>query len=404
MASILKSIYGGKTKNNVKVKRALLSVSDKTGLVELAKCLASFDVELISTGGTAKTLREAGLKVVDTATFTGSPEILDGRVKTLHPAIHGGILAVRDNACHDQDMKKNGLKEIDMVVVNLYAFQKAVSLGSDFSTCVENIDIGGPSMIRSSAKNHASVVVATSPLQYSELIHELTINDGSTSMKMRKRFASEAFIQSAQYDTAIVNFFANQVDIDGGECINITNKHIVSAQRKYKLAIPLRYGCNPHQNPASIYQIGDHPLPFEVLNGAPGYINILDALNAWQLVRELQQSLGMVAAASFKHVSPAGAAVAVPLKQDVAAAYEADTCTSSDVSLAYLRARNADPMSSFGDFAAVSQIVDVPLAQILKFEVSDGIIAPDYEPEALEILKAKKKGRYLILKGNLNIH
>lgn len=404
MASILKSISGGKTMNIVQVKRALLSVSDKTGLVELAKCLTSFDIELISTGGTAKTLREAGLKVIDTSIFTGSPEILDGRVKTLHPAIHGGILAVRDNASHDQDMKKNGLKEIDMVVVNLYAFQKAVDSGSDFSTCVENIDIGGPSMIRSSAKNHASVVIATSPLQYSELINELKMNGGSTSMKMRKRFASEAFIQSVQYDEAIANFFANQIEIDSSGFSNISNNtHILSAQRTYKLAIPLRYGCNPHQNPASIYQIGDHPLPFEVLNGAPGYINILDALNAWQLVRELQQSLGIVAAASFKHVSPAGVAIAVPLKQDVATAYEADMCSSSDVSLAYLRARNADPMSSFGDFAAVSQIVDVSLAQILKFEVSDGIIAPDYEPEALEILKAKKNGRYLILKGNLNM-
>lgn len=402
MAHILHSI-SGTTANLVPVKRALLSVSDKTGLVELGQCLASFGVELLSTGGTARKLRDAGLTVVDAAEFTGFPEMLDGRVKTLHPAIHGGILSVRGNAAHDADMKNNGLKEIDMVVVNLYAFNKTVAAGSDFATCVENIDIGGPSMLRSSAKNHASVSVVTDPSQYGPLIEELKQNSGATTFATRKAFAASAFAKSAAYDASISQYFAEQLAADtkvGDGKNEEPPLPVPMASRNYQLAMPLRYGCNPHQRPAACYTIGNNKLPFEVLNGSPGYINLLDALNAWQLVRELKTSLGTAAAASFKHVSPAGAAVAVPLASAVAEAYEAGSRAPSPVSLAYLRARNADPMSSFGDFAAVSETVDVALARILKFEVSDGIIAPDYEPEALEILKGKKGGRFLVLKGD----
>jgi phosphoribosylaminoimidazolecarboxamide formyltransferase/IMP cyclohydrolase len=405
MAHILTKVQGA-AQNIVPVKRALLSVSDKTGLVELGRCLASFGVELLSTGGTARKLRDAGLKVVDAAEFTGFPEMLDGRVKTLHPAIHGGILAVRGNDEHAADMKNNGLKEIDMVVVNLYAFAKTVAAGSDFATCVENIDIGGPSMLRSSAKNHASVAVVTDPSQYADLIEELKQTSGATSFATRKRFAAAAFAKSAAYDAQISSYFAQQVGNPGNASDATELAHgqpVDAARRDYQLAMPLRYGCNPHQKPAACYTIGGAPLPFEVLNGSPGYINLLDALNAWSLVRELKQALGTAAAASFKHVSPAGAAVAVPLAPAVAEAYEAGSRASSPVSLAYLRARNADPMSSFGDFAAVSEVVDVALARILKFEVSDGIIAPGYEPEALEILKGKKKGRFLVLKGDPNL-
>jgi len=388
MAHILSSVIG-EVSDKVKITRALLSVSDKTGIIELAALLSAHNVELLSTGGTAATLRANGLVVKDVSEVTGFPEILDGRVKTLHPAVHGGLLAVRGNAKHDEETRINGIKSIDLVVINLYPFAETIKSGADFSTSVENIDIGGPSMLRSSAKNHNYVAVVTSPNQYNKLIEEIKSNDGSTTLTFRRELAAQAFARSAEYDATIASYFASQVTT------GTDDKPVV---RAYTPQFHLKYGCNPHQKPSAIYSQSGSKLPFSVISGSPGYINLLDACNAWQLVKELDEALGLPAAASFKHCSPAGAAVGVPLTAAEALAYEiADPSTLSPTALAYVRARNADPMCSFGDFAAVSTIVDVSTAKVFQSEVSDGIVAPGYEPEALEILKKKKKGGFIIL-------
>jgi phosphoribosylaminoimidazolecarboxamide formyltransferase/IMP cyclohydrolase len=351
--------------------------------------LASFNVELLSTGGTAKKLRDAGFIVKDVSDYTGAPECLDGRVKTLHPKVHGGLLGVRGNDTHEAQMKELGIEKIDMTILNLYPFEATVASGASFEQCIENIDIGGPSMLRSTAKNHAFTTIVTSPDQYDELAGELNANNGATSMALRKRFAAKAFAISAAYDSAISTYFAKQLDQEAPAVVKV-----------YKPEFTLKYGCNPHQKPAQILSRAGTKLPFQVLNGTPGYINLLDAANAWQLVRELKIATGLAAAASFKHVSPAGAAVAVPLKEVEYAAYEVkpdEPLTPS--ALAYLRARNADPMCSFGDFCAISDTVDEATAKYLKKEVSDGIIAPGYTPEALAILKAKKGGKFIILEA-----
>ena len=391
MAHVITAVQGAEV-DLYKVKRALLSVSDKTGMIELATFLAGQGVELLSTGGTAKAIRDAGLPVKDVSEYTGDPEILDGRVKTLHPKVHGGLLGVRGNPQHETQMSENGIAPIDLTVLNLYAFEHTVQKGGDFATCIENIDIGGPSMLRSSAKNHNYVVIATSPSQYGELMEEMKANNGSTSLALRKRFAARAFATSAAYDSAIAGWINGQLGTDAP---------VVT--RVYSPEFPLKYGCNPHQAPAGILSILGSPLPFQVLNGTPGYINLLDALNAYQLVKELREALGLAAAASFKHVSPAGAGVAVPLTAEEAQAYEvAEPDTLTPVALAYIRARGADPMCSFGDFAAVSDVVDVDTAKVLQKEVSDGIIAPGFEPEALKILASKKGGKFIVLQATAN--
>lgn len=372
------------------VTRALISVSDKTGIVDFCKFLASKNVHLLSTGGTAKKLREAGLEVMDVSEYTSSPECLDGRVKTLHPKIHGGLLGVRGNADHEKQMEEQGIGKIDMTILNLYPFEQTVNGGGDFNQCIENIDIGGPSMLRSTAKNHASTTIVTSPAQYEE-VQKCIEENGGTTLALRKKCAARAFSLSASYDSAIANWFTTQLSEDSP----------VTA-RVYKPEFPLKYGCNPHQKPAKISSLLTSKLPFDVLNGVPGYINLLDAANAWQLVKELREATGLASAASFKHVSPAGAAVAVPLNDVECEAYEVkvdDAKALTPVALAYLRARNADPMCSFGDFAAVSDEVDEATAKILKKEVSDGIVAPSYTPEALEILKKKKGGKFIILEA-----
>lgn len=391
MSHILHAVSSGAsaTQSLMPIRRALLSVSDKTGVIDLAKFLSQQGVELLSTGGTAKAIRDANLPVTDVSAYTGSPEIMDGRVKTLHPKIHGGLLGVRGNSQHEQDMEANGIKCIDLVVLNLYAFEAAVATGANFDTCIENIDIGGPSMLRSSAKNHKSVVIMTSPAQYSALMEELSANNFHTTIEFRRRCAAAAFALSASYDSAISSWINGEL---GEQAPSVT--------RVYQHAMALKYGCNPHQKPASILNLANSKLPFKVLNGTPGYINLLDAANAYQLVRELRLSLNLPAAASFKHVSPAGAAVAVDLESSLHQAYEVGNVQLTPLSLAYLRARNADPLSSFGDFVAVSDIVDEATAKILKREVSDGIIAPGYEPAALEILRSKKNGGFIVLEAD----
>ena len=328
-------------------KRALLSVSDKDGLVELGQFLASQGVELISTGGSAASLRDAGLTVIDAAEVTGHPECLDGRVKTLHPKIHGGILSIRNSPEHEAQISELGIEKIDLVVVNLYPFEETVASGADYATCVENIDIGGPAMLRAAAKNHAGVLIVTDPSDYAGLVDEMKANGGSsTAFATRKKLAAKAYSRSADYDAQISAWYKTQLDDTDVEPESVT--------RVYEPAFPLKYGNNPHQTGAAVFSIAGSPLPFSVLNGTPGYINLLDAMNSFQLAVELRAALDLPAAASFKHVSPAGAAVAVPLTEQEHAAYEIGDRALTPAALAYVRARQADPLCSFGDWAALS--------------------------------------------------
>ena len=366
------------------VRRALLSVSDKAGLIELATALAKNGVEMLSTGGTAKAIREAGLPVKDVSEFTNSPEIMDGRVKTLHPRVHGGIL-MRELPGFEDDkqLEQIGGAPIDLVVVNLYPFSATVAKGAPYDECVENIDIGGPTMVRAAAKNHARVSVVVQPAVSAAIIASLP---AGPTLEERKRLAARAFSHTATYDEGVATWFQGQTG---------TGRNGVTT---------LKYGCNPQQKPASVRGLlspsGPQPMPFDVLSGVPGWINLLDALNAWQLVRELAVATGLPAAASFKHVSPAGAAVYAPVSEEMLAVYEATGKDLSPTAIAYLRSRQADPLCSFGDFVAISGVVDLSTAQLLKIEVSDGIIAGGFEPAALEILRAKKNGAYIVLQAD----
>lgn len=264
--------------------------------------------------------------------------------------------------------------------------------------CVENIDIGGPSMLRSSAKNHRYVSVLCDPSQYTGFAEELQAQQGAVSLTTRKRLAARAFATSAQYDAAIAAYFAEQVPAT--TTFSSSSSTAMVQSRAYEPIFTLKYGCNPHQKPSTIYAPLGKRLPFQVVSGTPGYINLLDALNAWQLVRELRLAMNDApAAASFKHVSPAGVGLGlVPLSEIEAKAYEiADPSQLSPVALAYVRARNADPLCSFGDFVALSHVVDLSTALTLKNEVCDGIIAPGFDADALEILRAKKKGGFIVL-------
>merc|ERR1719464_97100 len=405
MAPNILSAVAGHLTDIVPIRRCLISVSDKSNIIEFCTTLQNkYDVELLSTGGTAKTLRTAGLNVIDVSDYTKSAECLDGRVKTLHPKIHGGLLAVRGNPSHEKDMKEQEISYIDMTVLNLYPFEETMKRdGVTFEQCIENIDIGGPSMMRSTAKNFVSTTIVTSPDQYKSVLDELEIHNGGTTFSLRKQFASNAFALSAKYDSLIASYFAEQLAKENENNDNNNNNDVI-VPRIYKPEFTLKYGCNPHQKPSKILSLQGCKLPFDVLNGTPGYINLLDASNAYQLVVELKTATGgtLAAAASFKHVSPAGAAVSVPLTDIECQAYEITDETRktlTPVSLAYLRARNADPLCSFGDFSAVSDIVDEQTAKYLKKEVSDGIVAPGYTPEALELLKSKKNGKFIILQA-----
>uniref|UniRef100_A0A8C7HK96 Bifunctional purine biosynthesis protein ATIC n=1 Tax=Oncorhynchus kisutch TaxID=8019 RepID=A0A8C7HK96_ONCKI len=346
---------------------ALLSVSDKSGLLDFAKRLVNVGLSLVASGGTAKTLRDAGLAVRDVSELTGHPEMLGGRVKTLHPAVHGGILA-RHTPSDKADMEKLGYSLVRVVVCNLYPFVKTISnTNVTVEDAVEQIDIGGVTLLRAAAKNHARVTIVCDPADYQLVAVEMEGSEGQdTTLDTRKTLALKAFTHTAQYDEAIADYFRGQYSRGVSQ-------------------LPLRR-LHP-------------PPPPHLVNGSPGFINLCDALNAWQLVRELKSALGMPSATSFKHVSPAGAAVGVPLSDE-----EAKVCMVNDMlknltplATAYARARGSDRMSSFGDFIALSDVCDVPTAKIISREVSDGIIAPGYEEEALRILSKKKNGNYCVL-------
>lgn len=362
-------------------KTAILSVYDKTGLLDLAKGLVAANVRILASGGTAKLIREAGFPVEDVSSITHAPEMLGGRVKTLHPAVHGGILA-RNLESDEHDLTAQGIEKVDFVVCNLYPFKETISkVAITVPEAVEEIDIGGVTLLRAAAKNHERVSILSDPQDYAHFLEEL--KSGEITAETRNRLALKAFEHTADYDVAISDFFRKQY------AENISQ-------------LPLRYGANPHQKPAQAF-VSEGELPFKVLNGSPGYINLLDALNSWPLVKELSASLNLPAAASFKHVSPAGAAVGLPLTDIEKKIYFVEDIENlSPLANAYARARGADRMSSFGDFIALSNIVDKPTAQIISKEVSDGVIAPGYSEEALELLKKKKNGKYCILQIDPN--
>ncbi len=357
---------------------ALLSVYDKSGIVDLAKAIQS-KFQLVSTGGTYRVLMEAGLNVTPIETFTGFPEILNGRVKTLHPKVHGAILRT-DKEEHKHDMEENEIQEIGLVVCNLYPFAETVQRTNDESEIIENIDIGGPTMLRSAAKNFRHVTVLCDPEDYQS--YASMLENDSVDLDYRKEKAIKAFEHVVSYDANIVNYFSS-------------NKVV----KVYEKKMDLKYGCNPHQD-AALYRNVDSPDYLKVLNGNLGYINVLDALNSWELVYELAKESSLVSCASFKHVSPAGVGTSVPLSDELKKAYFQDDNLLGALSpqtVAYIRARGADPKSSFGDFIALSHRVDVVTAMLIKKEVSDGIIAPGYDSGALSVLQSKKKGKYVIL-------
>lgn len=348
---------------NQPIKTALLSVSDKTGIAEFAAGLAQHGVRLISTGGTATLLRDAGLDVADVSDVTNFPEMMDGRVKTLHPMVHGGILAVRDNAEHKAAMDAHAIGGIDLVVVNLYPFEQTVAKGGDYQACVENIDIGGPAMIRSAAKNHNDVTVVVNPARYDEVL--TAVADGGTSLELRKALAAEAFSRTAAYDSAIQRWFAGQLD----EAQPAT--YTFAGQRKQSL----RYGENPHQS-AALYITDDAAgvANAEQLQGKElSYNNIADTDAAYALVQEFAEP----SVAIIKHANPCGVASA----ESLSAAYDA--------------ALACDPVSAYGGIHAFNRPVDAEVAAKLKDIFVEVVIAPDYDAEALEILSKKKNLRLL---------
>ncbi len=351
-----------------KIARALLSVSDKTGLVELAKDLAARGVEILSTGGSASKLREAGIPVMDVSDYTGFPEMMEGRVKTLHPKVHGGLLQRRDSEDHQKAAKEHNIPPIDLLIVNLYPFRETVAKGADYDTCVENIDIGGPAMIRAAAKNHAFVSVVTAPAQYDRLRQELADNNGATTLAFRKELAAAAYAHTGSYDAAISTWFAGQVGQEYPETFNL------SAQ----LRQPLRYGENPHQTAA--FYVDAKPVPgvataLQVQGKELSYNNISDTDAAFNLVSAFTES---PAIAIIKHANPCGVA------------------QGPDLLTAYQRALRCDSVSAFGGIIACNRPLDAATAEAITQVFSEVIIAPDAD-EAARAVIAKKKNLRLLL-------
>jgi len=356
-----------------KIARALISVSDKTGLVELGRFLANSGVEVLSTGGSAKALAEAGVKVKEVGAHTGFPEIMDGRVKTLHPLIHGGILGRRGEASHVAAMRQHGIAPIDLVVVNLYPFEQTVAAGADFETCIENIDIGGPTLIRAAAKNHESVTVVTDPADYRAVIDEMTANGGATTAELRRRLAAAAYARTATYDAAIAQWFAKQT----GDTF----------PRRYALggtlAQTLRYGENPHQN-AAFYRTGESRPGVATAEQIQGkelsYNNLNDTDAAFELAAEIDR-FGQPAVAVIKHANPCGVAL------------------GSDLLDAWKKALRCDPVSAFGGIVAVNRTLDAAAAEAMAELFLEVIIAPAIDDAARAALARKKNLRVLVTGG-----
>ncbi|MFI0842382.1 bifunctional phosphoribosylaminoimidazolecarboxamide formyltransferase/IMP cyclohydrolase [Mesorhizobium sp. IMUNJ 23232] len=357
----------------VMVRRALLSVSDKAGLVEFARALTGFGIELVSTGGTAKAIAAAGLAVRDVSELTGFPEIMDGRVKTLHPAVHGALLGVRDDPEHTAAMRQNGIEPIDLVVVNLYPFEEVRHSGADYPSVVENIDIGGPAMVRASAKNHAYVAVVTEPDDYAAVLNALELNTGSLTLEFRKKLAAKAFARTAAYDAAISQWFAETLEVE----------HPAWRAFSGKLETVMRYGENPHQS-AGFYVTGDKRPGVATARQLQGkqlsYNNINDTDAAFELVGEFDPTQS-AAVAIIKHANPCGVGVGGTLRE------------------AYAKALACDPVSAFGGIVAVNRLLDAEAAEEIVKTFTEVIIAPEASEEALAIIAAKKNLRLLVTGG-----
>ncbi len=359
--------------DRVRVRRALLSVFDKTGLEELASRLSAHGVELVSTGGSAGLLRKAGLEVRDVSDVTGFPEIMDGRVKTLHPAVHGGLLGIRDDGEHAAEMKEHDIAGIDLLVVNLYPFEQVRAAGGDYATTVENIDIGGPAMIRAAAKNHAYVAVIVDPEDYAELLAELDASDGTLGYAFRQRLCAKAYARTAAYDAAIANWFAETLEISAPKYRTIggTLKQV------------MRYGENPHQS-AGFYLSGEarpgvataRQLQGKVLS----YNNINDTDAAFECVAEFDPAQGP-ACVIVKHANPCGVALGASLAD------------------AYRKALACDAVSAFGGIVALNRPLDAEAAEEIVKIFTEVIIAPDASEEAIAVVAAKKNLRLLVTGG-----
>jgi phosphoribosylaminoimidazolecarboxamide formyltransferase/IMP cyclohydrolase len=369
----------------VKIRRALLSVSDKTGIVEFARALKSFGVEIISTGGTANALREAGIEVRDVSDVTGFPEMMDGRIKTLHPKIHGALLALRDNPEHQAAMGDHKIEPIDMVVVNLYPFEQTIAReGATLEEAIEQIDIGGPAMIRSAAKNHRDVAVVVDPDNYDSIVTELDQQDGALALDTRAQLALLAFARTAAYDNAIFGFLQKEQELASGidndpqlsQLLSSFNERISFSMLKMN---ELRYGENPHQKGALYFfdeptRDQDGVALAELLSGKEmSFNNYVDADAAWRLVSDFDQ----LACAVIKHTNPAGVALGATAEE------------------AYRRALACDPVSAFGGIVSFNRNVDEAAARAVTEIFIEVIIAPDYDSAALDVLKTKKNLRVL---------
>ncbi len=364
-----------------RIQRAILSVTDKTGIVEFAKKLAELKVELVSTGGTAKLLRESGVTVKDISELTGFPEMMDGRVKTLHPKVHGGILHIRDNPQHIAAAREHGIQPIDMVVVNLYAFEKTASKpGVHFDELIENIDIGGPSMVRSAAKNFRDVAIVTSPEDYAGIAQEMAASAGQLSLNTRWRLAQQAFATTAAYDSAIAATLAG-ISLDQSGQFQMPQAQSVFPavlRLSFNKISDLRYGENPHQR-AAMYSDGSGTgvANAQQLQGKElSYNNIVDLQAAWDLAQEFDETF----CAIIKHTNPCGAATGKTLRE------------------AYMRALEADPVSAFGGVIGLNRVVDGEAAEEMAKLFVEAIAAPGFDPGAREKLGAKKNLRLLEVK------
>jgi len=360
-----------------KVARAVLSVSDKTGLIDFARGLSDRGVMLISTGGTAKALREAGLKVSDVSEVTGFPEMLDGRVKTLHPRVHGGLLGVRDNPGHAAAMREHGIEGIDLLVCNLYPFEATVAKGAGFDETIENIDIGGPAMIRSAAKNHEYVTVVVDPEDYADVLSALDANSGSISLALRRKLAQVAYARTAAYDAAVSGWFARQLaDHDGA---GFPRRMSFAGRLKQSL----RYGENPHQH-AAFYVTGEKRFGVATAAQLQGkelsYNNINDTDAAYEMVAEFDPKVS-AACAIIKHANPCGVAL------------------GSDLADAYRKALACDPVSAYGGILAFNRKLDGATAEEISKLFTEVIIAPDADEDARRILSGRRNLRLLIAGG-----
>lgn len=369
-----------------KIQRALVSVTDKSGLVEFAQVLANFGVELISTGGTAKALREAGLEVKDISELTGFPEMLDGRVKTLHPRVHGGLLFVRGNAQHEAAAAAHGIQPIDMVIVNLYAFQMTSEQpGIHFGHLIENIDIGGPSMVRSAAKNFEDVAIVTRVADYSGLAEELKANQGGLTRETRWRLAKQAFATTAAYDATIASTLEQIAEAPEPDRSAERDRNAFPSTLRINMpmAQSLRYGENPHQR-AALYSDGSGLgiAGAKQLQGKElSFNNLVDLDACWELAQELHAGAGdLPAVAIIKHTNPCGAA------------------TGATVLEAYKKALECDPVSAFGGVIGINQAVDGEAAEEIAKLFVEAIVAPEFTPEARQRFAAKKNLRLVEIK------